>query len=155
MSSREPEEPGDAGDRVSEDAAWADIVAHYGERPELEVELPSVIAEVETPVVAPTFGDDIDEEPWDDDDDLLLPGSFFAPEPEPLGWHGARSVAWIAVLGSPALALLWTILVQATSWSAPTWLGYLLVAAFLGGFGYLVATMPRERDDPWDDGARL
>ena len=27
--------------------------------------------------------------------------------------------------------------------------------SFLVGFGYLVATMPREREDPYDDGARL
>jgi hypothetical protein len=36
------------------------------------------------------------------------------------------------------------------------WLGYLLVASFIGGFGYLVVKMPRSEDiDPWDDGARL
>ncbi len=124
MSSREPEDPGDAGDRVSEDEAWAEIVANYGDRPEVEADL---VTEAEA-ILTPVFDDDIDDEIDDgttwEDDDLLLPGSFVAPEPEPLGWHGARSVAWIAVLGAPALALLWTILVQATSWSAPTWLGY-------------------------------
>ena len=35
------------------------------------------------------------------------------------------------------------------------WLGYLLVAAFVGGFLYLVTRMPRGPRDPADDGARL
>ncbi|UDY22516.1 hypothetical protein [Nocardioides sp. Kera G14] len=149
MSTREPEEPGDSGDRVSEDAAWAEIVAHYGDHPEFTEPTPE-------PVVAHVFDDDVDEEPvWQEDNDPFLPGGFVAPDPGPLGWHGWRSVAWIGVLGSPALALIWTLVVQLTGWHAPTLLGYLLGAAFLGGFGYLVATMPKERDDPWDDGARL
>jgi hypothetical protein len=37
----------------------------------------------------------------------------------------------------------------------PAWLGYLLVAGFVGGFGYLVTRMPRGPRDPMDDGARL
>ena len=38
----------------------------------------------------------------------------------------------------------------------PPWLGYLLVASFIGGFVYLVVKMPRGDDiDPWDDGARI
>ncbi|MFT4264872.1 MAG: hypothetical protein QM572_15925 [Nocardioides sp.] len=155
MSSREPDqpgEPGDSRDRVSEDEAWASIVANYGEHPEFEP--------APEPVVAHVFDDDVDDGPaWsdaaDEDDDVFLPGAFVTPEPEPIGWHGWRSVAWIGVLGSPAVALLWTFLVQVTSWQAPTWLVYLLGAGFLGGFAYLVATMPKERDDPWDDGARL
>jgi hypothetical protein len=39
--------------------------------------------------------------------------------------------------------------------SLPPLLGYGLVAAFVGGFGYLVYTMPREPRDPWDDGAQV
>jgi hypothetical protein len=53
------------------------------------------------------------------------------------------------------LALIATVVVTATDVTVPQWFGWLLVAAFLGGFGYLVLTMPRDRDDPWDDGARL
>ena len=46
-----------------------------------------------------------------------------------------RLVAWAGVLGSPVVllcALLFSI-------GMPVWLGYLLVAAFVGGFLYLVA----------------
>ena len=53
------------------------------------------------------------------------------------------------------VALLATIVVTSTDMPVPNWFGWLLVASFLGGFGYLVVTMPRDRDDPWDDGARL
>ena len=37
----------------------------------------------------------------------------------------------------------------------PSWLAYLLVAGFVGGFVYLVIQMPRGPRDPFDDGARL
>ena len=37
----------------------------------------------------------------------------------------------------------------------PAIVAWLLVGAFLGGFGYLVAQMPRGPRDPFDDGARL
>ena len=36
----------------------------------------------------------------------------------------------------------------------PSLIGYLLVAAFIGGFVYLVVQMPRGPQDPYDDGAR-
>ncbi len=39
-------------------------------------------------------------------------------------------------------------------WTYPGWVSCLLVTAFVGGFGYLVATMPRGDDRGWpgDDG---
>ncbi|WP_300676388.1 hypothetical protein [Nocardioides sp.] len=148
MPSPDPDQPDDR--HADDDAAWAEIVANYGPQPVLAEE---IAPEVE---VAHVFDDDVDEEPdWGDDDDLVLPGDFVPPEPEALGWHGWRSVAWIGVLGSPALALIWTFLSQWRGWSAPTFLAYLLIGAFLGGFAYLVLTMPKDRDDPWDDGARV
>ena len=52
---------------------------------------------------------------------------------------------------SPFLLLVATVL----RISLPTIVAWLLVAAFLGGFGYLVAQMPRGPRDPFDDGARL
>ena len=37
----------------------------------------------------------------------------------------------------------------------PAWLGYLLVAAFVSSFVYLVLTMKPGGRDPWDDGAQV
>jgi hypothetical protein len=37
----------------------------------------------------------------------------------------------------------------------PAVLGWSLVAWFVGGFLYLVATMPRSPREPWDDGSRV
>ncbi|MDH2416744.1 hypothetical protein [Nocardioides sp. CER19] len=143
-------------------AAWREIVENYGDRAELPPD-----AEANAPAAAEsgpsysvrfgTFDDDIDEDidvsfaeasdPLEDD--------FVPPEPEPFRLSPARAAAWAGVLGAPVVALLATIVVTSTDLSVPRWFGWLLVAAFLGGFGYLVITMPRDRDDPWDDGARL
>jgi hypothetical protein len=38
-------------------------------------------------------------------------------------------------------------------WTYPVWFAVGLVLAFVGGFVFLVATMPRDRGDGWDDGA--
>ena len=38
-------------------------------------------------------------------------------------------------------------------WVYPAWLIFGLVVAFIGGFVFLVATMPRDGGDGWDDGA--
>jgi hypothetical protein len=157
-------------------AAWREIVAHYGERAELPPEggsaertEPADRAEpaggASYPLRFGEFGDDTDE-PFEpvaqrgtsaDDADLADPveDRFVPLEPEPLRLGPARTAAWLGVLGAPALALLATFVVTASDVSVPSWFGWLLVAAFLGGFGYLVVTMPKDRDDPWDDGARL
>lgn len=130
----------DAGD--AEESAWRQIVENYGERAELPPE--------------PAYG--FEEEPFDpyDDPDGESEGEeFVPPEPEPLQLSPVRTAAWAGVLGAPLVALLATVVVSTTGLSVPAWFGWLLVAAFLGGFGYLVLTMPKDRDDPWDDGARL
>ncbi len=62
-----------------------------------------------------------------------------------------RLAAWAGVLVSPLLLLLATLLQV----RLPTIVAWLLVGAFLGGFGYLVAQMPRGPRDPFDDGAVL
>ena len=62
------------------------------------------------------------------------------------GWRG-----WpcSAAPRSSVVALL-------VSYDLPSLVGYALVAGFLGGFGYLVATMQRaDERNPWDDGAQL
>ena len=62
-----------------------------------------------------------------------------------------RLVAWGGVFGSPGILLLATVV----GIGLPAWLGYALVAWFVGGFAYLVAQMPPGPRDPFDDGARL
>ncbi len=70
------------------------------------------------------------------------------PRPEP-----RRGLAWLCLFGTPVLALLLLILGVVV----PGWATFLMVVAFVGGFGYLVATMAPAPSDPWsgDDGARL
>ena len=149
--------------------AWREIVENYGDRAELPPEDsgepgdgdragdraagPTIEPGTSYPVRFGEFDDDVDEafEPSDEPAD----DGFVPAEPEPFHLGPARTAAWAGVLGAPAAALVATVVVTATSVHVPTWFGWLLVAAFLGGFGYLVVTMPKDRDDPWDDGARL
>ena len=87
------------------------------------------------------------------DDDLEDEDGFVPPPPPPLPrLPPDRLLAWLGLFGSPTVLLVCLVV----GVSLPPWLAYLLVAWFVGGFGYLVATMPRGTDaDPWDDGARL
>lgn len=83
---------------------------------------------------------------WDDE------GHFVPPPPPPVPpVDPRRKVAWAGLLGSPAVALLMVIF----DVFVPGWASVLLVAAFVGGFGYLVATMRSSPPDDWsgDDGA--
>jgi hypothetical protein len=160
--SEEPEDP--------DLSAWRQIVENYGERAELppdaqetteptEWSAPATAGQVDAVALTDLpsgFDDDVDQ-PFDAYDDPAAPVDerFVPPEPEPLHLGPARTAAWAGVLGAPLAALVATIVVTATGVSVPHWFGWLLVAAFLGGFGYLVVTMPKDRDDPWDDGARL
>lgn len=144
---------------LDEDAAWLEIVANYGDRPEMGPE-PSD----EKPVSATLFDrtyldaqlrraerdrDDLAGDgpvPWDDE------GHYVPPPPPPLpALEPRRKAAWIGLFGSPLAMLLGIVL----GWTYPTWVSFLLVVAFVGGFGYLVATMPHGRGDDWtgDDGA--
>ncbi|CAM3632351.1 hypothetical protein NOMA109596_04390 [Nocardioides marinus] len=59
--------------------------------------------------------------------------------------------AWAGVVGSPLLLLVSLLF----GIGLPSWVGYLMVAWFVGGFCYLVARMPKEPRDPWDDGSRV
>lgn len=188
MSTIPPEEPGDREPR-SEDDLWAEIVANYGDSPELpqvdHTDSAPPASQAGEPGVGPTpsntstssanpptpgvinpalFDSPLvprkpeplpsDEEGWSEDDPFL-PGTFVAPEPAPLRWTGWNSAAWVGVLGAPVLALIWTIISSITGWNTPTLGGYAVLAAFLGGFGYLVYNMRKAPEDPWDDGARV
>ena len=97
----------------------------------------------------PTWNDQLDSEAsWEDE------GHFVPPPPPPLPHvEPRRRLAWAALIGSPLIALL----MIGAGLVVEGWMSFLLVVAFVGGFGYLVATMRSGPPDDWsgDDGARL
>ena len=129
-------------DTHGEDAAWRDIVDNYGDRPLLEPE--------PTPP-APQPDDQPDDHPELATDDSWLEERFVPPPPPLPRVSGDRLVAWAGVVAGPFVLLFLTIL----RIHPPTLVTWALVLGFLGGFGYLVAQMPRGPRDPYDDGARL
>lgn len=128
-----------------QDAAWRAIVDNYGDpvlEPEVAVEPPPTPAARATPPP-----DDEPDELVDDPDDAFVP-----PTPPPLPRPPVdRLVAWLGVFGAPAVLLFFVV----TGLSMPELIAWTLVAWFVAGFGYLVAQMPREPRDPWDNGAQL
>ena len=109
----------------NEDEAWRAIVENYGERPTV----------------------DPDEPPEDVDEERFVP-----PPPPPVPRTSPdRLAAWGGLFGAPLVLLVVLLLGR----SLPAWLGYVLVAWFVGGFLYLVVQMPSGPRDPGDDGARL
>ncbi len=150
----EPDPPaGDPGGdgAFDEDAAWRMIVENYGERPEMGTpveERPGPAEPVEPRgAFDRSYLDSLNTEAsWDDE------GHFVPPDPPPLPkLDPRRKLGWGGLFGSP-LALLLAVVF---GWVYPTWVVALLVSAFVGGFVYLVATMPRSRHGDWpgDDGA--
>jgi hypothetical protein len=147
----EQPEPGrpDGDHELDEEAAWADIVANYGDEPTVEPVEP-----VETrPVVETNLFDraflDAQEPPFDAWD---AEEHFVPPEPPPLPkLEPRRKLAWLGLFGAPLLMLIAVV----AGLEFPNWFIALMVAAFIGGFVYLVATMPRRGSDDWpgDDGA--
>ena len=135
--------------RDSDEDAWRAIVENYGERVELDEEPPAEppteqrLERFFAPLPQPE-AQAVDDEPEDE---------FVPPTPPPLPkLPPDRLLAWLGLFGSPTVLLVCVVL----NVHLVPWLGYLLVAAFIGGFVYLVVKMPRRDDiDPWDDGARL
>ena len=128
-----------------DDAAWRAIVENYGERPELEEPeaRPTAYAARHEPEPQPELEPELAEDPED---------RFVPPEPPPLPQPPpARLAAWSGLFGAPAVLLVAVVLGIAL----PEWLAYALVAAFVGGFGYLVLHMNHEPRDPWDNGAQV
>lgn len=162
-SGQSPHDPG-AGRKLDEDAAWREIVEHYGERARLdpeEAEEPP--ARSDKPADKPADGP-ADEQRlrglfqprWDDplnteagyDDE----GHFVPPTPPPPPVPPPRRrLAWAGLFGAPLVMLLAVVL----GWSLPEWFLLLLAGGFVGGFVYLVATMPKRGpgDGSGDDGA--
>ena len=153
------------------DAAFAEIVAHWGpSEPDVPEEAGGATRAPEPPAArAPTpppppatppstpptpvsppdsgWGDPLNSRAtWEDE------GHFVPPVPPPLpSVEPRRRLAWIALLGSPVVGLLFVLFQLAI----PGWVSLLLVCAFVGGFCYLVATMGKPPTDHWsgDDGA--
>ena len=127
------------------DRAWQEIVDHYGERAEVEA-----AAEPEpAPAAAgpdPYAVDVPAAEPEPTEERYVPPPPPPLPHVEP-----KRRLAWTGLFGAPLVLLVFTV----TGWDLPRLLAYALVAAFVGGFVYLVAAMPRGPRDPGDDGARI
>ena len=163
-----------------EEAAWREIVENYGERPAfggggagpdatglspfdrsyLDA-LDSRLRPLEDPadrhIRRPIDDHDDHDDHGDHDEDLPDPTDHFVPpEPPPIPrGTPARRLAWVGLLGSPVVLLVAVFVHTLTGWDVPTLLTLGVAAAFVGGFVFLVATMPRDRGDGWDDGAVL
>jgi hypothetical protein len=138
--------------RDSDEDAWRAIVENYGERVELNDE---PVADPPAEQRLERFFTPLPQQPdrSELDDPETEPDDFVPPNPPPLPkLPPDRLLAWVGLFGSPTVLLVCVVL----NVYLPPWLGYLLVASFIGGFLYLVVKMPRRDDiDPWDDGARL
>lgn len=140
-----------------EDELWKEIVENYGDRATLDDPEGSSATEPadEPPDPEPLPENLRDPEPevpielrdtWDDE------GTFVPEEPPRIPIPEApRMMAWTGVFGMPLLLL---VAVVSGAW-LPGWLSTGMVIWFVGGFVYLVKTMPDEPRDPWDNGARL
>ena len=156
----EPELPFD------EDAAWRAIVENYGERPDLGASSSDPVTDPSPgPVgpgsVAPPARGVFDRGYLDSQasgpadkapDEWSEEAHFEPPEPPPVPRATpARRLAWCGLFGAPLLMLVAVV----AHLTFPMWLSMGLVAAFVGGFVFLVATMDRTGGDGWggDDGA--
>lgn len=158
----------DPGDRPeeqpegrSEDEAWRAIVENYGDHPPFAEPPPP------PPPAAPSASLEKLFQPWRatewdgegaaagstaEPDDEHDDEGFVPPEepPQPLP-PPDRLAAWIGVFGAPIVLLVCLF----ARIRPPELITYGLILWFVGGFGYLVAQMPREPRDPWDDGAQV
>ena len=142
----------DRPDRDDTEERWRSIVDNNGPRAELDdlfTGLPDAVVTPPPPELPPELPPD----PPDPDDAPEADEERFEPPPPPPLPRVTpdRFVAWSGVFGSPLVLLVALVL----GVSLPSWLGYLLVTGFVGGFGYLVYRMPRGPRDPWDDGAQV
>jgi hypothetical protein len=134
-----------------DDDVWRAIVDNYGDRPEIDDGPAPVLREP-----APADLDDevpaFDGRTWDDPDSDWDTDRFVPPPPPPRPRTTPdRQAAWAGVFGAPAVLLICLL----AGIGLPELVAYALVAAFVGGFVYLVVTMTREPRDPDDDGAVL
>ncbi|MEV6944946.1 hypothetical protein AB0N07_23630 [Streptomyces sp. NPDC051172] len=178
-SDREDREPEEQGVPFDEDAAWAAIVAGYGDEPKdppgakpfksiedlalLEPETNNDSAgeapEQEKPKkplggsvsFAPGVGprDYTAAEPSENDFDEDDEGHFVPPEPPPL--PTADATAKFAWLGVIGGPVL-LLLAVLLGWDMTWWLATLGIGGFLGGFATLVMRMKTDDEDDEDPG---
>jgi hypothetical protein len=151
-----------------EEDAWRQIVAHYGDAPDFPDEPDADEPDSAEPDSAepdsanpdrsesdsagPGGPDRQVDVPDEEEPDPFDEDRFVPPEPPPIPRpQGSRLVAWLGVFGAPILLAVCAI----ANFRLSSFISTLLVVWFLGGFGYLVWQMPKDRDDPYDDGARL
>ncbi len=142
MARDDDPEPAD----LARELEWQRIVDNFGDRAILE-------PEEEPPVDAapPRAHEDLDDPP-EVADQVQPDDEFVPPTPPPVPRPPLdRLLAWLGVFGVPAVVLFCIV----AGISVPTWIGLLMAAGFVGGFGYLVLRMSDEPRDPWDDGAVL
>lgn len=129
--------------RDEDEDAWRSIIENYGDRAELEDDPVAPVAPV-APDPVPPAALSVPEEPH--------PDAFVAPDPPlPPAPTRDRQAAWIGLIGAPILLLILLV----ASVRIPSLVAYALIAAFVGGFLYLTFHLPRDTEDPFDDGARL
>lgn len=162
---------------LDEEAAWAAIVAGYGQEPAdppgarpfrpienlllPEEDVKPAAAEPDPPaalgssvVFAPGVGmaGPRDHSLADPDTspgaEAKDEGHFVPPEPELPEADATSKFAWLAVVGGPVLLLL-AVLLQ---WEMTWWLTTLGIGGFLGGFATLVARMSQGDEDDDDPG---
>jgi hypothetical protein len=161
-----------------EEAAWAAIVAGYGDEPKdppgtkpfKSVEDLALLEsqtnddepkEEEKPAAPKPLGGSVSfapgvgprdhsvPEPAEDDFDEDDEGHFVPPEPPPLpAADTTAKFAWLAVVGGPVLLLLAILL----GWDMTWWLATLGIGGFLGGFATLVMRMRTDDEDDGDPG---
>lgn len=141
MSGTGDNEP--SGEEPALDEQWRAIVDNYGERVELDEPSPA-----SPPSPPPEHAPPSDERPPSsyDEERFVPPPPPPLPRPEP-----RRALAWAGLFGVPAGVLL-ALMLQI---DLPKAIDYLFIGWFVGGFAYLIATMPRAPRDPWDDGSRV
>ncbi len=142
----------EAADRSRQDAldaAWADIVAGYGPRPEVAEAADAADDEGDAPLSARLIRSSTGDDESLLDDHVPASERFEPPVPPPLPRPADRVArfAWAGALGGPvALVAGWAFGLG----SVVSGVGLL---AFIAGFATLVARMKDRRDDEWDDGA--
>ncbi|MCP9946146.1 hypothetical protein LUX12_17190 [Streptomyces somaliensis] len=172
-------EPAGGGAGLDEEAAWAAIVAAYGDEPSDPpgAEPPRPAEDPAPPEGGPGDGGDGPRDggrdaakgggpvlggsvvfapgvgprgPRDYEPADEDEGHFVPPEPPPLPESDpAVRFGWLGVVGGPVLMLLAVLL----GWDMTWWLTTVCVGGFLGGFATLVARM-RPGDDEEDDPGR-
>lgn len=161
----DPASSDDPDRNLDVDARFAEIVAGWEPSPPEPDEDAARDADAEPPLqppspepppaerlrglFQPSWNDPLDDEAtWEDE------GHFVPPPPPPLpAVEPHRRLAWAGLLGSSLV----TLLLVGAGIRVQGWMAFLLALTFIGGFGYLVATMRSGPPEDWpgDDGARI